>query len=107
MVSSGCTTAIKSDKIIAIKQRTFGIHLGADVNQTPTIKLGLVTTIYQMVPTSTNQIYAPRYFDVFRIDQTSNPFKFGIDENSGFGDVSILTNAQGKAILPAPGAPTK
>lgn len=103
---SGCTTSLKSDKIIAIKQRTFGIHIGASpTTQAPEIKLGLTTTIYQMVPTSTNgPIAAPRYFDTFSIGQGANPFRFDVIENSGFGDVSV-TNTQGKAILPAPGMP--
>lgn len=99
---TGCTTIIKSDKIVSIKQRTFGVAIGADpVNQTPTIKLGLVTTVWQMIPTSTNgTVYAPRYFDTFQLGQSGNPFRTDVSENTGTGDVAVYTNATGGAIIP-------
>jgi len=99
---TGCTTAIKSDKIISIKQRTFGLAVGVNpVNQAPDIKLGFITTVYQMIPTSTNNtVYAPRYFDTLELEQGVNPFATDIRENTGSGDVAIGTNATGQAIIP-------
>ena len=103
----GCVTAIKSDKIVSVKTRVFGISVGTNpINQVPEIKLGLVTTVYQMVPTSTNgTLNAPRYFDTFSIGQGVNPFSTQIIENTGTGDVAIGTNATGTAIIPK--APVK
>ena len=100
--SMGCTTIIKSDKILSVKQRTFGISVGASpTTQTPEIKLGLITTVWQMIPTSTNgAIYAPRFFDTFEIGQSANPFSTQVRENTGSGDVSVGTNATGGAIIP-------
>jgi len=111
--SMGCTTIIKSDKILSVKQRTFGISVGSSpTTQTPEIKLGLITTVWQMIPTSTNgAIYAPRFFDTFEIGQSANPFWTQIRENTGSGDVAVGTNATGEAIIPkipaavAPGKP--
>lgn len=112
IILTGCTTVIKSDKIVSIKQRTFGINVGTDpVNQTPRIQLGLVTTVWQMIPTSrTGQIYAPRYFDTFELGQSGNPFRSEIRENTGTGDVAVYTNATGGAIIPKvpiPGSPVE
>jgi hypothetical protein len=106
---SGCVAAIKQGDIISVKTRTVGLKFGQSPStQTPEMEFGLITTVVQFVPTSTNgPIFAPKYFDTFAIDSTWNPLKTGILENSGFGDVSIMTNAQGKAIIPAPGAPAK
>jgi hypothetical protein len=112
LATTGCQTALKSDKIVSVKTRVFGVVVGTDpVNQTPTVKLGLVTTVIQMIPTSTNgTVNAPRFFDTFQIDSTSNPFRTGISENTGAGDVQVTTNAQGSAIIPKaqiPQAPIK
>ena len=100
--SMGCTTIIKSDKILSVKQRTFGISVGASpTTQTPEIKLGLITTVWQMIPTSTNgPLFAPRFFDTFKIGQGVNPFATEIMENTGSGDVAVGTNATGEAIIP-------
>lgn len=100
--ASGCTTALKSDKIVSVKQRTFGIQIGASPStQTPEIKLGLVTTVFQLIPTTTNgPIYSPKFFDTFEIGQSANPFNTSVRENTGSGDVQVTTNAQGSAIIP-------
>lgn len=99
---TGCTTAIKSDKIVAIKQRSFGIVVGqSPTTQSPEVHLGFVSTVFQMIPTSTNgPISAPKYADTFAIDQGLNPFGFAVKENVGAGDVRISTNATSEAILP-------
>jgi hypothetical protein len=99
---AGCTTALKSDKIVSVKQRTFGIQIGASPStQTPEIKLGLVTTVFQLIPTTTNgPIYSPKFFDTFEIGQSANPFNTSVRENTGSGDVQVTTNAQGSAIIP-------
>lgn len=109
LVMTGCVTALKSDKIVSIKQRVFGISIGASATtETPEIKLGLISTVYQMIPTSTNsQVYAPRYFDTLQMDSTSNPFHAGWIENTGAGDVQVSTNAQGQAIIPKVNIPSK
>ena len=100
--SVSCVTALKSDKIVSIKQRTFGIQFGENpTTQTPDIRLGLITTVYQLIPTSTNgPVNAPRFFDAFAIEQTGNPFRFSVNENTGAGEVMVGTNATGAAIVP-------
>jgi hypothetical protein len=105
---SGCTTAIQHGNIISVKQRVFGLCVGTDaVNNTPKVQFGLTTTVVQFIPTSTNStIAAPRFFDTFEIDSTGNPFKTGVRENTGAGDVAIGTNATGTAIIPKIPAPT-
>ena len=109
LLASGCSTALKSNKIITVKERVFGLVFEqSDQTQTPRVKIGFSTTVFQMVPTSTNgPINAPRYFDTFQVDASGNPFKFGVTENSGFGDVAVTTNSTGRAIIPTINAPAK
>lgn len=102
----GCKTALQSDKIIVLKQRCFGVVVetsSTTANGTPTIKLGSISTVWQMVPTSTNTLYAPRYMDTYDLSQSVNPFDTSIRENSGFGDVMVgySTNDSSKAIVPS------
>lgn len=103
LATSGCVSAINSNKITSIKSRGFGIVLSASssTTATPEVKLGWFSTVFQMIPTSTNGIvYAPKYFDTLEITQSVNPFATGISENTGSGDVQISTNATGQAIIP-------
>lgn len=107
---TGCAVAYKADKITSIKTRVFGIQVTATdaTTGTPKIQMGLVSTVIQLIPTSTNgPIQTPRYFDTFQIDQSSNPFNFGMIENTGSGDVQISTNGQGQAIIPKLGPPVQ
>ena len=106
---TGCSTAYKSDKITSIKTRTFGLQIEqSTTTATPALRLGLITTVIQLIPTSTNgPIQTPKFFDTFEIQNTGNPFTFGVIENTGSGDVMIGTNATGKAIIPTPNAPNK
>lgn len=98
----GCTTALKCGNIVSVKQRTFGITLGSNpATDIPEVKLGFVTTVFQVIPVSTNgPSNAPRYFDTFKLGQGINPFSTEIIENTGAGDVMIGTNATGSAIVP-------
>ncbi len=102
---TGCQTALNSDKIVSVKVRTFGLTVGQNpINQTPEIKLGFSSVVYQMIPTSTNGIvYAPKYADSFELKQGINPFATGIDETTGTGDVYLGdgTNVVSQAIIPA------
>lgn len=99
---TGCQTALNSDKIISVKQRCFGITVETanTANSTPSIKLGFCSTVWQVIPTSTNSIYAPSYVDTFNLDQGLNPFATGISENTGAGSVMIGTNGQASALFP-------
>lgn len=98
---SGCMSG-PSGNIVAVKQRVLGISIEqSDTSQTPRFRVGLITSVYQLVPVNTNgPVYAPRYFDTFDVNQSWNPLAFGLQENSGFGDVAVSTNATGQAIIP-------
>jgi len=90
---TGCTTMVNSDKIVTIKQRVLGIVIGENATtQMPEIKFGQVSTVFHMVPTATNEIYAPRYADTYEMTTAGNPFRVDINEDAAFGDVMITTN---------------
>lgn len=102
-LATGCQTALNSNKIISVKQRCFGVVLEttSSANQTPNVKLGFVSTVWQMIPTCTNApIYAPLYMDTFDLGQSINPFGTDISENTGAGSVMIGTNGQASAFPP-------
>lgn len=103
----GCTTALKSDKIVTVKSRIFGIQVGENpATQVPEVKFGFISTVYQMIPTSTNgTVYAPKYADYFDLKQGANPFNTGIQETTGTGDVSI-GNADGTNTISHPAIPS-
>lgn len=98
---AGCTTALQSDKIVTVKQRCFGLCLEtvSTTSATPNVKLGFSSTVWQMIPTCTNHIYAPDYMDTFAMSQSINPFATDISENTGTGPVMIGTNGQASALL--------
>ena len=92
---------LNSDRIVSIKQRSFGIVIGqSPTTQTPEIHLGLVSTVVQFTPVRTNALFAPKYADTFEITQGINPFGFAVKENTGAGDVATGTNAATTAIVP-------
>ena len=86
---TGCTTALKSDKIVTVKQRVFGVvvETSSSTSGTPNVKLGLVSTVFHMVPTSTNQLFAAPYVDSYELQHTANPFALGVSEDASFGNV--------------------
>lgn len=96
LLMSGCSTAYyKSGNLIAVKQRFVGLSLA----QNPTTQMyqlyfGYGSTIYQMIPTSTNHIYAPNYLDTFDLGVGSSwttPFNTTISEDTGTGDDVVFT----------------
>lgn len=100
---TGCVQALRSDKIVSVKQRCFGLVLETTsaTTQTPNVKLGFCSTVWQMIPTCTNApIYAPLYMDTFDLGQSLNPFGTDISENTGAGAVSIGTNGEASAFPP-------
>jgi hypothetical protein len=96
--TTGCvSTVMDSNKIIAVKTRCFGLIIETSTtsaNATPTIKLGFVSQVIQIIPTSTNApIYAPNYVDTFDLGQGLSPFNTKISEDTGTGNVVIGTNS--------------
>ncbi len=93
LLLSGCVTAIKSDHITTYKMRTFGVVIGENpTTQTPEIQLGLVSVVWQTIPTSTNQIYSPNYADTYSLEQKGGvigAFSFGVLENTATGKDSV------------------
>ena len=98
----GCSTALKSDKIVSVKSRSFGLVVGqSPANETPQVELGFNSLVIHIIPTSTNTLYCPRYADVFKLNQGLNPFGFGVEETTGAGDVEVgWTNSNSIAVLP-------
>ncbi len=45
-----------------------------------------------MVPTATNEVFAPRYADTYEFIDTGNPFRVEISEDAAFGDVMVSSN---------------
>jgi hypothetical protein len=98
---TGCTTALDSTKIITVKQRCFGVvvETAGSTTTTPNVKLGFSSTVWEMLPTSTNHIYAPDYMDTYAMSQSINPFATDVSENTGTGTVEISTNGQASVIF--------
>lgn len=105
-LASGCKTAYQSDKITTVTTRTFGISVTTSsltANNMPDIKLGFNTTVFQLVPTSTNgPVYTARTMNTIDVKQGLNPFGTGISEKIGTGDIKLGagTNDTSYAIIP-------
>ena len=102
LVLPGCATALNSNKIVSVKQRCFGlvVETASSTSSTPNVKLGFCSTVWQMIPTSTNALFAPAYADTFDLTQSVNPFATGITENTGAGTVGIGTNGVASYLFP-------
>lgn len=105
LFATGCTTVYKQGYVVTVKQRVFGVVVETASTQTamPNVKLGLVTSVIHLVPTSTNTIYAPKYVDSFELQHSLNPFGLGVSEDASFGDVTLFstaTNTFNAAIVP-------
>lgn len=100
ILAAGCATdPSKYGNIIAFKQRTLGLKLGqSTINQTPEIQFGLITTVFQLIPTDTNTLHSPRYFDTYDMKSTWGT-GIGVTENTGAGEVMTGTNGYGKALF--------
>ena len=112
----GCSTVYDSNKITAVKTRCFGLIVetsSTSANGTPSIKLGFVSQVVQIIPTATNQMYAPPYVDTFDLGQSINPMDTKISEDTGTGFVASGTNIPAMKLLgarfqkPVPVAKTK
>lgn len=101
----GCKTALQSDKIISQASWLVGISLEttSPVEGTilPKVRLGVVRQTITMIPTSTNQVYAPRFGSAYAGKQNAyNPIACDAQESVFSGDVMISTNATGGAVVP-------
>ena len=98
----GCTTALRSDKIITCKERCFGliVNTTSTADNTPSIKFGFTSTVIQMLPTSTNQLYSANFADTFWMNEGLNPFATDVSENTATGNYQIGTNGQAQVIIP-------
>lgn len=91
----GCGTIYNSDKITVVKTHCFGLMVETSAtsgNGTPSVKLGFISQVVQIIPTATNTLYAAPMVDIFNIDTTGNPLDVSINEDSGFGKFSYTTN---------------
>src|ERR1035441_5249725 len=94
-VLTGCGTIYNSDKITVVKTHCFGLMVETSAtsgNGTPSVKLGFISQVVQIIPTATNTLYAAPMVDIFNIDTTGNPLDVSINEDSGFGKFSYTTN---------------
>ena len=98
----GCKTALDSSKIISVKQRCFGliVETVSTTSASPNVKLGFCSTVWQMIPTSTNAIFAPQYADTFDMQQSINPFATDITENTAAGSEMVGTNGEASVVFP-------
>lgn len=105
LATSGCQTALKSDKIISETSWAVGLFIEttspAEGTILPKIKLGVVRQTVTMIPTSTNQVYAPRFGVAYAGKQNAwDPIATDAQESVFSGDVMVSTNATGGAIVP-------
>ena len=107
----GCQSLVKSDKIISVT--TWGVGLRATASSPtsgtalPDVWLGVTRQTVTMIPTSTNNIYAPRFGVAYTGKQNAyNPIATDAEESVFSGDVMIGTNATGGAIIPKLGPPS-
>lgn len=106
----GCQTALRSDKIIAETSWIVGLQIKVSDTTSgqilPDVKLGVMRQSIHMIPTSTNQVYAPRFGSSYSGSQNAwDPIATDAQESVFSGDVMVSTNATGGAIVPKVVAP--
>ncbi len=102
ILTMGCKTVINSNKMIMVKSSCIGISIAENpATQLYEFKLGFIRNVFQMIPTSTNHIYAPNYIDVYDFGTSStwgSPFSTTISEDTGTGD-DIVFSGKGSVIV--------
>jgi hypothetical protein len=78
LLCAGC--AIPKGDVVSVTQSVIGIKIGQNpATQTPEVQIGFFRSTYQVVPTSTNMIYAPKVNSSLSLDQRA--FTTSIDED--------------------------
>lgn len=79
-LSCCCGCRIPPGEIVSVTQSFIGIRVGQNPQTgTPQLDVGFVRTTFQIVPTSTNVMYAPQVNSSLSLDQRA--FTTSIDEN--------------------------
>lgn len=87
---AGCK--IPKGDIVSVTQSFIGIRVGQNPQTgTPQLDVGFVRTTFQIVPTSTNQIYAPPVNSSLSLDQKA--FTTSIDEDFQTGGAHAPSNS--------------
>lgn len=78
LLLAGCK--IPEGRIVSITQSVIGIKIGENLaTQTPEVQIGFFRSTFQIVPTSTNELHAPKVNSSLSLDQKA--FTTSIDEN--------------------------
>jgi hypothetical protein len=112
LMCGGCQTALKSDKIISQTSWVVGLRIKTSDTTSGTIlpdaQLGVMRETITMIPTATNQVFAPRFGSAYAGKQNAyNPISTDAQESVFSGDVMVSTNATGGAVVPKLGNLTK
>jgi hypothetical protein len=104
-LTTGCKTALNSNKIISETSWGVGLFLEttapAEGTVLPKVKLGVVRQTITLIPTATNQVFAPRFGSAYAGKQSPwDPIACDAQESVFSGDVMISTNATGSAVVP-------
>lgn len=90
LICAGCK--IPPGDIVSVTQSFIGIRVGQNPQtQTPQLDIGFVRTTFQIVPTSTNHIYAPAVNSSLSLDQRA--FSTSIDEMFLTGDAKPVPDS--------------
>ena len=56
---TGCANTRSTERIVMVKHTVFGLDISSDpaTGGTPSIRLGLVRSFWEEIPTSTNRVY--------------------------------------------------
>lgn len=77
---SGCVLSKPNGNIVSVTSTVIGIKVGQNpVTQNPELQLGFFRSTFQIVPTATNQIFAPAVNSSLSLDQKA--FSTQIDED--------------------------
>lgn len=95
---TGC--AIPKGDVVSITQSVIGIKIGQNpATQTPELQIGFFRSTYQIVPTSSNDIFAPMVNSSLSLDQKA--FSTGIDEVFTTGGSEPLADESSPAVIGA------
>ena len=105
LMGSGCTQLVQSNKVFSETSWIVGIRVKmsdpTSSNPLPDVQLGVMRQTFTLIPTGTNQIYAPRFGAAYAGKQNAyDPISTDAQESVFSGDVMVSTNATGGAIVP-------
>lgn len=95
LLLAGCVLSKPNGNIVSVTQTVIGIKVGQNVvTEMPEMQIGFFRSTFQIVPTSTNQIFAPSVNSSLSLDQKA--FSTQIDEDFTTGSAMAPTDSVAK-----------